>query len=121
MEKPFAYKVGLKFTPQESKEIMDYFHENYFGNTVYENRKFEDSIKDIADDLGLTSKQVRAALSTSDRKVKKAFKKLERLHNKKSKLHYEAIHWVLTHDYPKIIRFLKLTSFWTWFLKQKRN
>ncbi len=115
LNKPFSLKNDLKFSQQEVKDILTHAKENYFGETEYEFRKFEDTIHGIANDLGLTPKQVRAALSTMD---KNTFKELERAHDKRVKAHFETLEYIETANYPKIIRVLKLNLVWKWILRQ---
>jgi uncharacterized protein (DUF2126 family) len=114
MKKPFAYKTDLKFTAKETEDIWIYAHKEYMDKTKYKSQKFDDMIKGVAQDLGLTAKQVRAAFNNIG---KKEIKELERIHNELVKNHNNAIRWVRTADYPKIIRFLKLTTVWTWIKK----
>ena len=116
LNKPFAFKNDLEFSPQEIKDILAHTQKNYFGKREYELRKFEDTIQGIADDLGLTPKQVRVALSTAD---KDTLKQLEQTHNKRVKAHFETLKFIETANYPKIIRVLKLTSLWKLILKTK--
>jgi hypothetical protein len=118
LNKPFAFKVGLEFTPQESMDIWVYTKNEYLCKKEYKVRKFEEAIKGVANDLGLTTMQVRAALS---HKTRSAFRKLESTHNKRVKLHYEAIRFINTANYPRIIRILKLYSVWSWFLKLQKT
>jgi hypothetical protein len=118
LSKPFAFKSDLKFSLQEVKDILAHAKENYFGKREYEVRKFEDTIQGLANDLGLTTKQVRAALSTVD---KNTFRELERTHDKRVKAHFKTLEYIETANFPKIIRVLKLNSFWKFILKMKKS
>ena len=109
LNKPFVFKNDLKFTPQEIKVIFEHAKENYLDNKEYKHRKFEDTIKGIADDLGLTPKQVRTALNTLD---KETFYELELAHNQGVKAQLEAIEFIETINYPKIIKLLRLNFIW---------
>ena len=114
LNKPFTFKDDLEFSPQERKDILTHYLNNYSGKREYELRKFEDTIQGVANDLGLTSKQVRAALSAAD---KNTFKELEITHNKLVKNNFKTLKYIETAGYPKVIKFLKLTPIWTWIKK----
>ena len=116
LKKPFAYKVGFEFTQQEAKDVWLYTQSEYLGKKEYELKKFDDTIKAVANDLGLTPKQVRAAISKPD---KATFRELERTHNKRVKLHFHAVKWVESAGYPRIVKVLKLSALWKWILRKK--
>jgi len=109
LKKPFAYKVGFDFTQQEAQEIWRYTQSEYLDKREYELRKFDEAIKAVAGDLGLTPRQVRMAISGPDRAT---FKKLERAHDARVKLHFRAVRWVESAGCPKIIRTLGLAFLW---------
>ena len=117
LNKPFAFKIDLKFSLNEVREIMTHAKNNYFGKREYELRKFEETIQGLSNDLGLTTKQVRAALSTVD---KNTFKELEKTHDKRVKAHFETLRFIQSAGYPKIIRTLRLTSIWKFLAKKKK-
>ena len=125
LNKPFIFKEDYKFTPQETADIFNYLNKEYLENVRFKKVKFNDIMQAVGEDLGLTSKQVRVAISQPD---KRKFRQLTRLWDEKVRIHYErvkhnnnTIRWVKTKDYPKIIRFLYLTNLWTWFLKQRKT
>ncbi|MEO7046296.1 MAG: hypothetical protein ABI091_13385 [Ferruginibacter sp.] len=117
LHKPFAFKKDLKFSHDEVREIMNHAKSNYFGKREFEVRKFEDTIEGLASDLGLTPKQVRAALSTVN---KSTFTELEKTHNKRVKAHFDTLQFIETVGYPKIIRVLRLTSIWKLLVKREK-
>lgn len=86
LNKPFAFKRDLDFSREELKEISGHAQKKYFGKKEYQYKKFETIIQGIADDLGLTSKQVRVAFYTIDKDV---FKKMEETHNKTHNPYYD--------------------------------
>ena len=118
MKKPFAYKTDSNFTKQESKDILDYTLKEHMNKSKYKLQKFDNMIQVVAKDLGLTAKQVRTALYNIG---KDEIKEFEHLHNELVKANNNAIRWNKTADYPKIIRFLRLTHVWTWIKKWSKN
>jgi len=118
LNKPFAFKRDSNFSREELKEIVEHSKKNYFGKKEYECKKFEDIIQGIADDLGLTSKQVRVAFYAID---KDTFKEMEQTHNKLVKSNLKILKYIKTANYPKFIRILKLNFFWTWILRLKKS
>ena len=113
LDKPFAFKTDSKFSRQELKQIFDYTQKNYFGNEEYKHKKFEDTIQSVATDLGLTAKQVKTAFYTID---KATFKEKERIHNKIYNNNLKISRIIEAPSYPKIVRLLKLNTFWALYL-----
>ena len=79
VKKPFSDKSDIEFTAQESKEIWAFTQNEYLDKKEYRERNFDGTIQAVAEDLGLTSKQVRVALSNSSKYL---FNQLENTHNK---------------------------------------
>ncbi len=60
LQKQFADKNDLKFTPEESKSIWDYAKKTYLDHGV----SYRDMISNLTDDLGLSWRQVMNAISS---------------------------------------------------------
>jgi hypothetical protein len=113
MIKQFVDKQDSKFTVQEIKDIWDYANKKYL---IKADMTFNDMLNGMSKDLGLTSKQIRDALSQLEG-TKEIIDEFERKLNQKAQAVKNAKDWIKTANYPMIIKFLKLTTLWTWIKK----
>ncbi len=60
LQERFVDKKGIKFTPNEAKDIWKYIKDTYIAN----GSSYQDAISKTADDLGLTWRQVNEAIVT---------------------------------------------------------
>jgi len=121
MIKKYVDKKDSIFTLQESKDIWDYTNEKYLKKEKYPtDMTFTDMLNKISKDLGLTTKQVRVALSQPEG-VKELIVEFERTMNRRAKAVKKAKYWVKTADYPRVIKFLKLNHVWTFIKKSDKK
>ena len=118
LNKPYAFKRDYYFTAQESSDIWNYTSKEYLAKEKYSMVKFNAIMQAVGTDLGLNSKQVRLAISQPNRDL---IQQLAKKHDKVVKAKNKAIRIVTTLNYPKIIKTLYLTDFWTWILKQRKT
>jgi len=112
-----AHKKSYEFA---TTDIWKYIREKYLHNPLYRERKFDDIINCVADDFGVYPKYVRERIADT-KELRKNLANLERAHNEMRKASLAVKELIKTGHYPKIIRFLKLTSLWTWIKERDKK
>ncbi len=98
----FVDKKDDKFTPEEVKDIWNYAKKEYLDKDV----TYGDMLSGVSKDLGLSTKQVREAIS-QPKGARVLTDEMYRKQNKRTMAVNAAKEWVKTTNTPRIIRFFK--------------
>jgi hypothetical protein len=115
-----AHRKNYEFSLLATKDIWQNVTEKYLKNTKYNERTFDELLSCVADDYGVYKEQIVERIA-STKEMQQVLDKLKQAHNERRKAIMKAKDFVKTVNYPKVIKFFKLNSVWTWIRERNKS